>query len=138
MWLETAREVSEYWIHRQQLLLAVGRSPDLRADLLGPVLDALCWAYPYRLAEIETIRGATVRVEVTGAVERTWHVVRGEHWDLLQHAGPHEVAVARFDADVAWRLLTNNLDRSTTLDITGDPDIVTVVRRTRAIIGAPD
>src|SRR5262245_42892696 len=32
-WLDQARELSEYWIHRQQLLQALGRPSDLRADL---------------------------------------------------------------------------------------------------------
>lgn len=50
-WLGQARELSEYWIHRQQILQALGRPSDLRADLAGPVLDGLRWAYPYRLAQ---------------------------------------------------------------------------------------
>ena len=49
--LDQARELSEYWIHRQQLLQGLGRPSDLRADLAGPVLDGLRWAYPYRLAQ---------------------------------------------------------------------------------------
>ena len=49
-WLDQARELSEYWIHRQQLRQGLGRPSDLRADLAGPVLDGLRWAYPYRLA----------------------------------------------------------------------------------------
>jgi len=140
MWLEAARELSEYWIHRQQLLIALGRPTDLRRDLLGPVLDALRWAFPHRLAEVGAPHRATVRIEVTGAVERTWYIVRDERWDLTEHSDGDgdEVAVARLDADVAWRLLTNNLARDATLDIIGDPAIVAVLRRTRAIIGAPE
>jgi hypothetical protein len=32
-WLDQARELSEYWIHRQQLLQGLGRPSDLRTDL---------------------------------------------------------------------------------------------------------
>ena len=38
---ELLRGLSEYWIHRQQLLQALGRPSDLRADLAAPVLDGL-------------------------------------------------------------------------------------------------
>lgn len=48
VWLDHARELSEKWIHRQHILEAIGRPSDLRSDLARPVLDALCWAYPYR------------------------------------------------------------------------------------------
>lgn len=42
-WLDHARELTEYWIHHQQLLLAVDRPPEL-SERAGPVLDALRWA----------------------------------------------------------------------------------------------
>lgn len=137
-WLEAAREVSEYWIHRQQLLTALGYPTDLRADLLGPILDAFRWAYAYRLASVDAAPGATVRIDVRGAVERRWRIVRGDRWDFAEDSAGDVVAVVRLDADQAWRLLTNNLDRHAVLDITGDPAVVDVLRRTRAIIGAPE
>jgi hypothetical protein len=39
----------------------------------------------------------------------------------------------------AWRLLSNNLrvDRDGDVHTSGDPEIVRTLRRTRAIIGAP-
>jgi hypothetical protein len=40
-WLDQARKLSEYWIHRLQILQALGRPSDLRADLAGRVLDGL-------------------------------------------------------------------------------------------------
>lgn len=35
-WLDQARELTEYWIHRQQLLQGLGRPSDLRAGVAGP------------------------------------------------------------------------------------------------------
>ena len=35
VWLDQARELSEWWIHRQQLLQALGRRSDLRPDRPG-------------------------------------------------------------------------------------------------------
>jgi hypothetical protein len=37
-WLDQLRELSDYWIHRQQLLEAVGRSVELDPTLLRPIL----------------------------------------------------------------------------------------------------
>jgi uncharacterized protein (TIGR03083 family) len=77
-WLGQARELSEYWIHRQQILQALGRPSDLRADLAGPVLDALRWAYPYRLTKVAAQPGDTVSIMVTGPLARSWHLVAAE------------------------------------------------------------
>jgi hypothetical protein len=49
------------------------------------------------------------------------------------------VARLRLTADEAWRLLTDNMpaQEHEPLEISGDPEIVSVLRRTRAIIGVP-
>ncbi|MGH3272334.1 MAG: hypothetical protein ACRDN1_25200, partial [Trebonia sp.] len=64
-WLDQVRELSEYWIHRQQLRQGLGRPSDLRADLAGPVPDGLRWAYPYRLAQAPSRPGDTVTRRTT-------------------------------------------------------------------------
>jgi uncharacterized protein (TIGR03083 family) len=109
-WLDQARELSEYWIHRQQLRQALGHPSDLRADLAQPVLDGLRWAYPYRLAQAPSHPGDTVTISVTGPVTRTWHLVAGEAgWAYRGQPGEHAAASLTMTTDQAWRLLTNNL-----------------------------
>ncbi|MET0459022.1 MAG: maleylpyruvate isomerase N-terminal domain-containing protein [Ilumatobacteraceae bacterium] len=140
VWLDRTRELSEYWIHRQQLLAAFGRTPDHRADVLGPVLDGLRWAYPYRLAEVPADAGDTAVVEVRGEVARTWFLeANGTGWRLADELSGPVVARAVLSTDQAWRLLTNNLPPAELdeLDLSGDPAVVDVLRRTRAIIGEP-
>ena len=137
MWLEHAREVSEYWVHRQQLLDSLDRPSDLRADLLGPVLDALRWAYPHRLATIPSQRGDTVIIDIDGAVERRWILVADEHWRFTTDPGPRVTATGRLDADDAWRRLTNNATHDDAEAFHGEPDHIQVLRQTRAIIGHP-
>ena len=139
VWLNQARELSEYWIHRQQLLDALGRSNDLRPDLLAPVLDALRWAYPYRLAAVEGADGDAVSIEICGPVEVSWHLVRREAiWDF-EEIGRTGRATIRLSTKQAWRLLTNNLDsvERQNLRTSGDPKFVDAVLATRAIIGMP-
>ena len=138
-WLGQARELSEYWIHRQQILQALGRPSDLRADLAGPVLDALRWAYPYRLASAAAEPGDTVSIMVTGPLARTWHLVAAETgWQFSDQPGPRLAGSLAMDAEQAWRLLTNNMPVAGQADLTvsGDDAITGILLRTRAIIGA--
>jgi uncharacterized protein (TIGR03083 family) len=138
-WLGQARELSEYWIHRQQILQALGRPSDLRADLAGPVLDALRWAYPYRLASAVARPGDTVSVSVTGPLARTWHLVAAETgWQFGDQPGPRLAGSLAMNAEQAWRLLTNNMPAAgqAALTVSGDDAITAILLRTRAIIGA--
>jgi uncharacterized protein (TIGR03083 family) len=139
-WLDQARELSEYWIHRQQLLQGLGRPSDLRADLADPVLDGLRWAYPYRLSDVTARPGDTVTITVTGPVTRTWHLVAGDAgWRFAAQSGDRLVASLAVRTEQAWRLLTNNLPASsrTGLTASGDGAITGILLRTRAIIGTP-
>jgi uncharacterized protein (TIGR03083 family) len=139
-WLSQARELSEYWIHRQQVLQAVGRSSDLRADLAGPVLDALRWAYPFRLGQSPAEPGDTVTISIDGPVTLTWQLVAAPAgWEYRDEAGPRLVATLAMTTDQAWRLLTNNLPAAERSRVTasGDQTVLGILFRTRAIIGTP-
>ncbi len=140
VWLDQLREVSERWIHRQQLLQALGRPSDLRVDLAGPVLDALRWAYPNRLGLIERPDGDSVTIRVRGPVERTWHLVaEGGQWPFRPRPGDRTLAVLDVITEQAWRLLTNNLaaEGRRDLHVSGDESIIEALLQTRAIIGTP-
>ncbi len=139
IWLNQVRELSEFWIHRQQILNALDRESDLRSDVLGPVFDGLRWAYPYRLASQMRPPGDTVTIDISGPVAATWHVVVSElGWNFAEVPG-NEVATITLSTDEAWRLLTNNLspERQAALRTSGDSVLLEVLRHTRAIIGSP-
>jgi uncharacterized protein (TIGR03083 family) len=139
IWLNQVRELSEFWIHRQQLLDALDREPDLRSDVLGPVMDGLRWAYPYRLAGERRPRGDTITIEISGSVSATWHLVASEDgWTFATTPG-NQVATVVMTTDEAWRLLTNNLPplRREALITSGDSVLLEVLGKTRAILGSP-
>jgi uncharacterized protein (TIGR03083 family) len=139
-WLNQARELSEYWIHRQQLLQALGRPSDLRADLAGPVLDALRWAYPFRLGQSPAEPGETVTISIRGPVTLTWHLVAaGTGWAFRDRPGKWVVAGLAMTTEQAWRLLTNNLPAAERSGITatGEQKQLSILFETRAIIGEP-
>jgi uncharacterized protein (TIGR03083 family) len=139
-WLDQARELSEHWIHRQQVRTAVGLATDTSEVVAVAVLDALRWAYPYRLSSVERGEG-TVVIEVVGDPERRWLVEPGaQGWCFTDSPGGDVVARMRLTADEAWRLLTNNMPvgEQQLLEVSGDPEIVSTLRRTRAMIGVPN
>ena len=140
VWLDQLRELSEYWIHRQQLLDALGRQSDLDPGVLGPILHGLRWAYPYRLRQAPATDGHTVDIRITGPVTERWLVVaEGGAWDFRDTPGTRIVATITMSTNDAWRLLTNNLspEALSGIKIDGDPLIAEVLRTARAIIGQP-
>ncbi len=141
IWLDQARELSERWIHRQQLLEAVAAPSDLRADLAGPILDACSWAYPFRLRDHERAAGSHVEIDVVGTgLDRRWMLVSdGAEWSPGAAATGPIIARLGMTGEQAWRLLTNNYDPDThgAVEQAGDRTILTALLATRAIIGDP-
>lgn len=139
-WLDQARELTEHWLHRQQLLDALGRRdepPD--RTLLAAVLDALRWAYPHGLRNVGRA-GDVMRVRIRGDVDADWWIARrADGWEFTGAAASAPAATAALRADEAWRMLSNNLpaSRQDALDLSGRPELVTAFRRTRGIIGLP-
>jgi uncharacterized protein (TIGR03083 family) len=142
VWLDQARELSERWIHRQQILQSLDQPADLSPDLAEPVLDGLRWAYPHRLGALRRDAGTRVSITITGPeVELYWHLLSdGEAWRFSMSVDGPTAARLQLTADQAWRLLTNNLDHDQhgAPISSGDSDIVEVLLRTRAIIGEPN
>jgi uncharacterized protein (TIGR03083 family) len=139
IWLNQVRELSEFWIHRQQLLDALDQEPDLRSDVLGPVFEGFRWAYPYRLTTQTRPFGDTVTIDISGSVAATWHLVSTQQGWAFADVPGNEVAMISMSTDEAWRLLTNNLpqERQGALRMSGDPALLEVLRSTRSILGLP-
>ena len=137
VWLDHLRELSEFWIHRQQLLEAVGRQPDLHPELLAAILDGLRWAYPYGIRHVKPQHGAEVQIEVFGELDVTWTLRYRDRWRFEVAGEGEAVAAIRLSADNAWRLLTNNLPETSVAQIEarGPTELVDALLRTRAIIG---
>jgi hypothetical protein len=98
------------------------------------------WAYPYQLGRVAASDGDTVRITIRGLVAETWFLVAGgDGWDFDEESGARTVATLTMTADHAWRLLSNNLPPYAlgNVEFTGDPNIIEVLLKTRAIIGNP-
>lgn len=140
-WLDQLRELSEYWIHRQQLHEAVQRPVDLDPVLLRPILSGLRWALPHRLTQAGLELDGVIRIEVGEPINEQWTLAATDGvWDFSapthQHHHQDVATTMVLTGDTAWRLLTNNLrEASRPAKVTGDERPATIVLNTRAIIG---
>jgi hypothetical protein len=138
VWLDQLRELSEYWVHRQQLLEALARPVDLDPVLLRPILLGLRWAYPYRLSQAAFQPGDAVRIRIGVPLNEDWLAVSDRAgWTFGHMPYKRIVAETSLSADDAWRLLTNNQAPSANLPFTGDPRLTAILNNTRAVIGHP-
>lgn len=110
VWLDTAREYTERWLHQQHVRDAVGRPGQREPRFLGPVLATFVRASPNAYRDVDAPDGTTVSVTIDGPAGGAWSVVRADgRWTL--YAGPTDAptASARMSDDTAWRLLTRGL-----------------------------
>jgi uncharacterized protein (TIGR03083 family) len=111
VWLNAAREYTEYWVHQQQIREAVG-VPLLDApEFLTPVVDTFMRALPYTLREITATKGKRVSYSVSGASGGTWTATQGPGgWTLDRRSTSRApLASVSTDPDTFWRLCTRNV-----------------------------
>ncbi len=112
---DLARDLTEHWIHQQQIRLAVGAPPLFEARLLHPVMDTLLRALPHAYRDVASEPGTTLRVELTGAAPRAWCLTReADRWTLRLGEGSAQSTVA-LDPETAWLLLSKALSRDEAL-----------------------
>jgi uncharacterized protein (TIGR03083 family) len=110
LWLDAARDFSEYWTHQQQICDATGQPGLASPRYLGPVLDTFMRALPHTLRDTTAPLGTSLEVLVTGPAGGSWTCTRGpDRWHLQR--APHAAPAARLelDPDTAWRLCTRGI-----------------------------
>jgi uncharacterized protein (TIGR03083 family) len=110
VWLDAARDFSEYWTHQQQIFEATGHAGLAAPEFLGAVIDTFMRALPYTLRSTSVPDGTAVQMTVTGPGGGDWTCMRRQgRWRLQRQ--PHRAPAARvqLDADTAWRLCTRGL-----------------------------
>jgi uncharacterized protein (TIGR03083 family) len=109
IWLDAAREYTEYWVHHQQIREAAGVALLDQSEFLGPVVDTFMRALPHALRECVAADGKQVAYTVTGF--GTWTASRTDgRWRLDRGLpGRAPLASATTDAGTFWRLCTRNV-----------------------------
>jgi uncharacterized protein (TIGR03083 family) len=116
VWLDTAREYTERWVHQQHIRDAVGEPGLKERRWLAPVLEAFVYALPQTLREVKSPLGTTVQLVITGDAGDAWSAVRTDQaWVLSVEATREPDARVMMDQDIAWRLFTKGLSRAEAL-----------------------
>lgn len=139
MWLDSARELTEYWTHRQQIRHASGQGTDPDPRLLSVVLDTFLRALPHTLRDIAAPAGTQVRIHVTGPAGGTWTATATDDgsWSLAGPAHGHPAALVRLDAETAWRLCVRGIepaDALTRAETEGDRQLAEAACRIVSIV----
>jgi uncharacterized protein (TIGR03083 family) len=139
MWLDCAREFTEYWTHRQQIRHAAGLGTDPEPRTLSLVLDTFMRALPHTLRDTAAQAGTRVALTVTGPGGGTWTVTAGpEGWSLAQDPdGRPTAAAVELDTETAWRLCTRGVQPADALArarVDGDGRLAEAVCRIVSIV----
>lgn len=136
-WLDLARELTERWLHQQQIRLAVGAPPLNDPEIDGAVFDTFARAWPAALASVDEV-GARVVVSIAGAASRLYTLRRGEQaWEILTGLDPEAEACVGLDAETAWLALTKGitpLEAERRAIIDGRRDLARVLLRAVAVM----
>ncbi|GAA3752658.1 uncharacterized protein (TIGR03083 family) [Spinactinospora alkalitolerans] len=111
MWLDCARDYTEYWVHQQQIREAVGAPRLDEPRFRAPVVDAFMRALPHALRDVRPPEGTRVRYAVTGDSGGAWTATRSAgRWALERGdgGGQEPDAALTTDADTFWRLCTRD------------------------------
>ncbi|MFB7208822.1 maleylpyruvate isomerase family mycothiol-dependent enzyme [Streptomyces sp. NPDC056255] len=116
MWLDSARDFTEFWTHRQQIRHAIGLDTDADPQILSVVLDTFMRALPHTLREVTVPVDTQVQVLVDAPAGGVWTATAtGGGWSLGEPDDGRPAAVVRLDAETTWRLCTRGIQPDTAL-----------------------
>jgi uncharacterized protein (TIGR03083 family) len=124
VWLDCARDFTEYWTHLQQILAATGRPALADNEALHSALDTFMRALPLTLEQHAPHAGRALTIRVPGPAGGAWTCVRDAgHW-LWVASPPAEATTVAIDADPLWRLCTRGIEPAQArrhAEVDGDP-----------------
>jgi uncharacterized protein (TIGR03083 family) len=116
-WLDTAREFTEYWTHRQQIRHATGHRTDPDPRALAVVLDTFMRALPHTMRGTSAAAGTQVRVVIRGPAGGAWTVTATkDRWSLAPAPQTKPAASITLDSETAWRLCTRGIEPGDALE----------------------
>ncbi len=131
MWLDLARELTERWVHHQQILDALGeRDPHHDADA-DAVLATFVWAFPHQYRVAAAV-GTCVELHLGAAA---WTLTRRDTaWELEAGRPADPAARVVLTTDQAWRTLTGGAAGPAPIERAGPDHLVTPLLDVRAVL----
>src|SRR6266536_1896274 len=141
VWLDAARDFTEYWAHHPQICDATNRTGLTDPRYLGPVLDTFMRALPHTLRNMTAPDGTALQVIVTGPSGGEWSCTRSpDRWRLQRQPHPQPAARLELDEDTTWRLCTRGITPERAAEhahIDGDQHLATAALQIVSIIWTP-
>jgi uncharacterized protein (TIGR03083 family) len=141
VWLDAARDFSEYWTHHQQICDATGQSGLMSPGYARPVIDTFMRALPHTLRHVTAPEGTALQMTVTGPGAGEWTCARDpDRWSLHRQQHPKPAARTELDTDTAWRLCTRGITPQQAAErarIDGDHHLATAALQIVSIIWSP-
>jgi uncharacterized protein (TIGR03083 family) len=138
VWLDTAREYTERWLHQQHIRDAV-KQPGLKdKQFFHPVLETFVRALPHTYRDVPVGDRTMIRLVVTGEAGDTWYLVGAANsWSLYKEVEVQPTTIVTMDQETCWRRFTKGIDKdqaraSTTIE--GDHKLGEKVLETVSII----
>jgi hypothetical protein len=137
--LDVARELTERWLHQQQIRESAGIPPLYDSHIFVPVLDTFVRALPHTFRNTDAPEGTLVRLVISevGAPLRYDLVQGAGAWRLIQPLDSDADAEVTMPADTAWRVFTKGIAKRDAIALStleGDPTLAEKVFDTVAII----
>jgi len=105
VWLDLAREYTEWWHHQQQIRDAVGKPGLKEPRFFAPALDAFVRALPHTYRGIDAKEGTLVALTISGDSGGRWLLRRETGaWTLYVDGAQEAESETIIDQDAAWRL----------------------------------
>jgi hypothetical protein len=117
-WFDLARELTERWLHQQQIREAAGIPPLYDPSVFVPVLDTFVRALPHTFRGTEALDGTHLSLVITAPPPAPYpwtleySLVRGAgRWELHQPIDAEADSSVSIDGDTAWRVFTKGINR---------------------------
>lgn len=112
VWLDLAREYTEWWHHQQQIRDAVGKPGLKEPQFFKPVLDAFVRALPHTYRNVDAKGGTLVALTISGDSGGRW-ILRRENgaWQLNIDATQKADAETIITQEIAWRLFCKGITK---------------------------
>ncbi len=112
VWLDVAREYTEYWLHQQHIRDAMQKPGLKESSFFAPLLAAFMHGVPHAYRDTAAPDGTLIEFVITGEAGNTWHIVRTDgRWELYANSDLTPVCVVTMDAETAWRLFTKGMSQ---------------------------
>ena len=132
LWFDLARDLTELWVHHQQIRDAV-HAPGRHDRFLPDVLRTFVWAFPYQYRPVAA-PGTTVQLDF-GPSGGSWILTReASRWVLDEGDARWPAATLRMAPQVAWRQLTGLTVSADQYAAEGDDSLATPLLAVRGII----